>query len=98
MVDRGVLEELGPEGHLVNTARGAVVDEAALLAALDDGAIAWASLDVWRTEPAVGLTAQLVAHRRVTATPHIAYLSTKSQGRLRHLAASRLKAALEADR
>jgi D-3-phosphoglycerate dehydrogenase len=98
MVDRELLGELGPEGHLINTGRGPVVDEDALLAALNTGAIAWASLDVWATEPPIGLTAELVAHPRVTASPHVAYLSTQSQGRLRRLAALRLKAALEADR
>jgi phosphoglycerate dehydrogenase-like enzyme len=98
IVDRRILDELGPEGHLVNTGRGPVVDETALLAALEQGGIAWASLDVWATEPATGLTAQLVAHQRVTATPHVAYLSTQSQGRLRRLAARRLKDALEAGR
>ncbi len=97
MVDRELLGQLGPAGHLVNTGRGPVVDEQTLLAALNEGAIAWASLDVWTTEPPVGLTAQLVAHSRVTASPHVAYLSTQSQGRLRRLAAVRLKAALEAD-
>ncbi|MGO9963856.1 MAG: NAD(P)-dependent oxidoreductase [Acidimicrobiales bacterium] len=97
MVDRELLGQLGSAGHLVNTGRGPVVDEQTLLAALNEGAIAWASLDVWTTEPPVGLTAQLVAHSRVTASPHVAYLSTQSQGRLRRLAAVRLKAALEAD-
>jgi D-3-phosphoglycerate dehydrogenase len=98
MMHRELLGELGPEGHLVNTGRGTVVDEGALLSALNEGAIAWASLDVWTTEPPVGLTAQLVAHPRVTATPHVAYLSTQSQERLRRLAAIRLRAALESDR
>ena len=98
MVDRELLGELGPEGHLVNTGRGPVVDEEALLAALNEGAIAWASLDVWTTEPPVGLTAKLVAHPRVTASPHVAYLSTRSQERLRRLAAIKLRAALETDR
>jgi phosphoglycerate dehydrogenase-like enzyme len=95
MVNRAVLVELGPQGHLINTGRGPVVDEGDLLAVLDEGAIAWASLDVWPTEPPVGTTARLVAHRHVTASPHVAYLSTQSQGRLRRLAARRLKTALE---
>jgi D-3-phosphoglycerate dehydrogenase / 2-oxoglutarate reductase len=97
MVNREILDKLGPEGHLVNTGRGPVVDEAALLTALDAGAIAWASLDVWATEPPNEATARLVVHPRVTATPHVAYLSTQSQARLRRLAALRLKAALEAN-
>jgi D-3-phosphoglycerate dehydrogenase len=51
MVDARVLRALGPRGMLVNVARGAVVDEAALLAALRDGTIAAAGLDVFCNEP-----------------------------------------------
>ena len=52
MVDARVLRALGPRGMLVNVARGAVVDEPALLAALADGTIAAAGLDVFWNEPA----------------------------------------------
>lgn len=78
IVDDPVLAALGPAGHLVNTARGALVDEPALLAALDDGRLGFASLDVLATEPPVEVSAVLAAHPRVLATPHIAYLSTVS--------------------
>jgi D-3-phosphoglycerate dehydrogenase len=94
MVGSAALDALGPAGHLVNTARGAVVDQAALVAALDAGTIGWASLDVLPTEPPAGLSGALVAHPRVTATPHIAYLSTASFPRLREFAARRLRDAL----
>lgn len=57
---------------LVNTARGIIVDEEALLRLLDDGTIAGAGLDVFRAEPVKDLSARLAAHPRVVATPHIA--------------------------
>ena len=52
MVDARVLAALGEKGMLVNVARGSVVDEPALLAALRDGTIAGAGLDVFNNEPA----------------------------------------------
>ena len=51
IVDAQVLEALGPKGFLINIARGSVVDEAALIAALRNGTIAGAGLDVFAREP-----------------------------------------------
>ena len=65
---------------LVNTARGSLVDEAALKAALDEGGIAGAALDVFTQEPAVGNP--LVAHRKVLATPHLGASTTQAQQRV----------------
>jgi lactate dehydrogenase-like 2-hydroxyacid dehydrogenase len=53
MVGRAVLDALGPEGLLVNVARGSVVDEPELLAALTEGRIGGAALDVFADEPNV---------------------------------------------
>jgi D-3-phosphoglycerate dehydrogenase len=88
MVDGPILRSLGPDGHLVNTSRGALVDETDLLSCLNAGTLGWASLDVLRTEPPQGVSAQLAYHNRVTVSPHVAYRSTRSTDRLRHQAAS----------
>lgn len=69
MVDRTVLDALGPEGYLINIARGSVVDEAALVAALESGRLAGAALDVFAEEPHV--PAALRAADNTVLTPHI---------------------------
>ncbi len=51
LIDRQVIEALGPKGLLVNVARGQLVDEDALIAALRSGALGMAALDVFQTEP-----------------------------------------------
>lgn len=69
MVDARILDALGPEGFLINVARGAIVDEPALIAALRNGKIAGAGMDVFRNEPHV--PAELVAMENVVMVPHI---------------------------
>jgi len=68
-VDARVLRALGPEGILVNIARGAVIDEGALIAALETGMIAGAGLDVFEREPEV--PARLLDLDNVVLTPHV---------------------------
>lgn len=69
LVNSRVLDALGPAGFLVNVARGPVVDEAALIAALETGRIAGAGLDVYWDEPRV--PAALLSMENVVLTPHI---------------------------
>ena len=53
LIDRRVMDALGPEGILINVARGSVVDEPALVEALQDGRLGGAGLDVFADEPNV---------------------------------------------
>jgi lactate dehydrogenase-like 2-hydroxyacid dehydrogenase len=69
LVDAEVLGALGPDGFLVNVARGSVVDEQALVAALEEGRIAGAGLDVYADEPRV--PAALLGRDDVVLLPHI---------------------------
>jgi lactate dehydrogenase-like 2-hydroxyacid dehydrogenase len=69
-VDASVLQALGPEGHLINIARGSLVDERVLCEALESGTIAGAALDVFEHEPSV--PEALKASGKVILTPHIA--------------------------
>ncbi len=69
MVNARILDALGPEGFLVNVARGPVVDQAALLSALRENRIAGAGLDVYWDEPRV--PAELAAMENVLLTPHL---------------------------
>jgi len=68
LVNRGVIDALGPQGTLINIARGSVVDEAALVAALGDGRLGRAGLDVYASEPNV--PEALLAMDNVVLSPH----------------------------
>lgn len=69
LINAHILSAMRPSAHLVNIARGDVVDQAALIAALDSGQIAGAGLDVYEFEPEV--PAELIARENVTLLPHM---------------------------
>mgnify|MGYP005810467417 CR=1 FL=1 len=69
IVNAEILEALGPEGILINVARGSVVDEAALVAALRDKKIMSAGLDVFANEPHV--PQELIDMEHVVLLPHV---------------------------
>ncbi len=69
LVGTAQLTALGPDGYLVNTARGEIVDEDALIAALESGAIGGAGLDVYTHEPDVD--PRLIALGSVVLLPHM---------------------------
>ncbi|MBI5646947.1 MAG: D-2-hydroxyacid dehydrogenase [Ignavibacteriae bacterium] len=67
---------------LINCARGGVVDEAALLDALNSGKVYAAGIDVFVNEPATEAQQALIAHPRVSATPHIGAQTVEAQDRV----------------
>jgi D-3-phosphoglycerate dehydrogenase len=69
LIDADRLGRMKPDCVIVNVARGELLDEAAVLAALDNDRLGGACLDVFRSEPSPRL--DLLRHPRVTATPHI---------------------------
>ena len=69
LIDAKVLQALGPDGYLVNVARGSVVDQDALILALQNGTIAGAGLDVFVDEPNVPDALRTLTN--VVLTPHI---------------------------
>ena len=79
--------------YIICAARGGVIDEAALLAALNSGKVAGAALDVFATEPP-GLT-DLVAHPKVVCTPHIGAQTVEAQIRAANDISEEILAALE---
>jgi lactate dehydrogenase-like 2-hydroxyacid dehydrogenase len=90
LVDAPVLDALGPEGTLVNVARGTIVDEPALIAALSDGRLGAAALDVFAEEPAV--PAALAALPNVVLTPHVGSLTVETRHAMGQLVVDNLLA------
>jgi lactate dehydrogenase-like 2-hydroxyacid dehydrogenase len=87
-VDAGILAALGPDGVLINIGRGSVVDEPALIAALSDGTIAAAGLDVFADEPHV--PEELLALPNASLLPHVASASIATRNAMADLAADNL--------
>ena len=87
IVTRDVLTALGPEGFLINVSRGSVVNEAALIDALEQGRIAGAALDVFENEPA--LDPRFAALPNCVLSPHAAVFTHENRrdllAELRHL-------------
>ena len=90
MVNRAVLEALGPSGILINVARGSVVDEAALVAALVAGRLGGAGLDVFVHEPHV--PAELLTMDNVVLQPHQASATVETRRAMADLVLANLAA------
>lgn len=77
IISTAVFDALGPSGVLVNVARGSILDEPALVAALQAGRLGGAALDVFEDEPNV--PAALLAMENVVLTPHIASATSETR-------------------
>jgi D-3-phosphoglycerate dehydrogenase len=93
LVGRQAFSQMRDGVRIVSTARGGIIDESALLEALNSGKVAGAALDVFEKEPP-GLT-ELVSHPRVIATPHIGAQTVEAQSRAAEDIASEVLAALQ---
>ena len=93
LVDASVLDALGPEGFLVNVARGSVVDEAALVAALEEGRIAGAGLDVFADEPNVPTA--LFGRDDVVLLPHVGSATVQTREAMARLVLDNVAAFVE---
>jgi lactate dehydrogenase-like 2-hydroxyacid dehydrogenase len=83
MIDAKVLDALGPDGILINMARGSVVDEEALIKALQEKRIFSAGLDVYAKEPNV--PAELIAMDNVVLFPHLGSASVHTRAKMDQL-------------
>jgi D-3-phosphoglycerate dehydrogenase len=83
MIAEKELKKMKKTAFLINTARGGVVDEKALLDALNTGLIAGAGLDVFESEPPTDW--QLVKHPKVVAAPHLSSSTEEGQVRIGEL-------------
>jgi lactate dehydrogenase-like 2-hydroxyacid dehydrogenase len=95
LINADRLREMNSEAFLVNTSRGPVVDEAALVDALKNGVIAGAALDVFEKEPE--LAPGLAELENVVLTPHIASGTIETRSAMAELAAKNIIAVLSGE-
>lgn len=82
MINEESIATMKPGVRIVNCARGGIIDEAALLAALESGHVAGAALDVFESEPPAKHEWPLILHPRVVATPHLGASTEEAQGKV----------------
>jgi (S)-sulfolactate dehydrogenase len=95
LIDADAIAAMRPGAVVVNTARGGIVDEAALAAGLRDGHLGGAALDVFETEPVtVDSGRHLAGVPNLMLTPHIGGITDESNARVSDLTASNVRRAL----
>jgi D-3-phosphoglycerate dehydrogenase len=92
MLNAAAFNKMKQGVYIICAARGGVIDEAALLDALNSGKVAGAALDVFTAEPP-GLT-DLVSHPKVVGTPHVGAQTVEAQSRAANDIAEEVLAAL----
>jgi phosphoglycerate dehydrogenase-like enzyme len=90
LIDAGILRQAKPAAHIINVARGSVLDQDALVAALDEGRVGFATLDVTEPEP-LPAGHPLWQHPRVRLTPHV----SSNYMAVRHVLFDKIAADLE---
>ena len=93
LVNADVLEALGPQGTLINVSRGSVVDEAAMITALQTGKLGWAGLDVFEREPHVPQALRDLPN--VTLLPHVGSATMQTRAAMGKLTVDNLLQHLE---
>jgi len=93
IVNRQILDALGPQGILINVARGTVVDEAALVSALRDGTLGGAGLDVFDEEPFI--PEELRRMDNVVLLPHVGSATVETRGKMGDLAVDNIVGFME---
>lgn len=93
MFDADAFDAMKDDAALINVARGPIVDESALLEALDSGSLRAAALDVFDPEPPA-TDSPIRDHPRVVTTPHVAWYSEEANDERRHAAAECVRTAL----
>ncbi|WP_406649417.1 D-glycerate dehydrogenase [Aliisedimentitalea scapharcae] len=92
LINAQILAAMKPTGHLINIARGEVVEESALIAALETGSIAGAGLDVYEFEPKVPQA--LMDRENVTLLPHLGTATEEVRSDMGHMALDNVAAFL----
>jgi glyoxylate reductase len=95
LIDAAKIKMMKPTAYLINTSRGPVIDEAALVEALRNKVIRGAAIDVYEKEPV--LTPGLAELDNIVITPHIASASLETRSKMAEMAAENIIAALEGE-
>ena len=94
MINKDTLSLMKPSAFIINTSRGALIDEAALIEALENGTIAGAGLDVQETEPPAE-NSPLYTMDNVLLTPHMGWKGLETRQRLVSILADNIKKFIE---